>query len=545
MIKTLLESYRAGLFKRKHWLPNLIAGVTVGIIALPLAMAFAIASGVKPEQGIYTAIVAGFLVSMFGGSRVQIAGPTGAFIVILSGITAKYGVEGLQLATLMAGGMLMLMGFARFGAVIKFIPKPVILGFTAGIAVAIWVGQWHFFFGLPTPSGAHFHAKFWHVLQSLPQLNLNTTLLGLGSLLILLSVNKVSYLKRVPAPLVALLFATALQAHFNFIGVATIGSAFGGIHPGLPGLHIPAFTLDRALELLGPAFTIAMLGSIESLLSAVVADGMAGTRHHSNRELIGQGLANIFTPLFNGFAATGAIARTAANVRNGGNSPVAGVIHAVTLALILVFLAPLAANVPLTALAAILFIVAWNMSEAKHAIQLIRRAPKVDSLILVVTFFATIFIDLVVAVNIGVLLAVLHFMFKIAASVSVKLRTQAPENDIGIQIYAINGPIFFGAVEAIKDGLMHPPHLTQVVILSFEWVPLMDMSGLQAIEDSIIALQKMNIKVFLCGVTPKIMKKLDKAGVIKLLGENGVVSNAEHVMHKNLGSAYKAEVSLM
>ncbi len=358
-------------------------------------MAFAIASGAKPEQGLYTAIVAGLLVSLFGGSRLQIAGPTGAFIVVLSGITSKYGIDGLQIATLLAGFMLLFMGFARLGAVIKFIPYPVILGFTAGIAVVIWVGQWHYFFGLPAPQGAHFHEKLWNLLKTFPQLNLTTTLLACASLLIVLYINKITLLKRIPAPLIALVFATSLQAIFHFSDVATIGSVFGGIPQGLPSFHLPAISVDRLLELIGPAFTIAMLGAIESLLSAVVADGMAGTRHHSNRELIGQGIANIAAPLFGGFAATGAIARTATNIRNGGTSPLSGVVHSVTLIFIILFLAPLASNVPLATLAAILFVVAWNMSECKHVMKLFHRAPRADVVILLVTFFLTVFVDLV------------------------------------------------------------------------------------------------------------------------------------------------------
>jgi SulP family sulfate permease len=376
-------------------LPNIISGVIVGVVALPLAMAFAIASGAKPEQGLYTAIVAGLLVSLFGGSRLQIAGPTGAFIVVLSGITSKYGIDGLQIATLLAGFMLLFMGFARLGAVIKFIPYPVILGFTAGIAVVIWVGQWHYFFGLPAPQGAHFHEKLWNLLKTFPQLNLTTTLLACASLLIVLYINKITLLKRIPAPLIALVFATSLQAIFHFSDVATIGSVFGGIPQGLPSFHLPAISVDRLLELIGPAFTIAMLGAIESLLSAVVADGMAGTRHHSNRELIGQGIANIAAPLFGGFAATGAIARTATNIRNGGTSPLSGVVHSVTLIFIILFLAPLASNVPLATLAAILFVVAWNMSECKHVMKLFHRAPRADVVILLVTFFLTVFVDLV------------------------------------------------------------------------------------------------------------------------------------------------------
>jgi len=274
----LQEAYRAGLLRRQNWLPNVISGLVVGVVALPLAMAFAIASGAKPEQGLYTAIVAGLLVSAFGGSRMQIAGPTGAFIVILSGVTAAHGIDGLQIATLMAGIILVGMGAARLGTVIKFIPAPVIVGFTTGIGVIIWVGQWPDFFGLPKPSGAHFHDKLWHTLQALPHLHPATTALAIASLLLVILTPRFARLKRVPGPLVAMVVVTALQATFHFDGVATIGSTFGGLPQGLPNITLPNVTMTRVVELVGPAFTIAMLGAIESLLSAVVADGMAGTR---------------------------------------------------------------------------------------------------------------------------------------------------------------------------------------------------------------------------------------------------------------------------
>lgn len=403
----LLEAYRAGLFQRHKWLPNIVSGVIVGVVALPLAMAFAIASGVKPEQGIYTAIVAGFLVSAFGGSRVQIAGPTGAFIVLLAGITAKYGIDGLQIATFMAGLILFFFGLVRFGAIIKFIPAPVIVGFTAGIAVIIWVGQWKDFFGLPSISGEHFHQKFWSLIQVFPQWDPTTTSLALLALLLAIFSSRLPGLKRVPGPLVALVVVTVLEAIFQFEGVATIGSTFGGIPQGLPTLQMPELSFSRLGELIGPAIAIAMLGAIESLLSAVVADGMAGTQHNSNQELIGQGIANIVAPLFGGFAATGAIARTATNIRNGGSSPLAGIVHALTLLLVIIFLAPLADSVPLAALAAILFIVAWNMSEARHFVKMLKTAPVTDIIILLTTFSLTVFIDLIVAVNVGVVLSIL------------------------------------------------------------------------------------------------------------------------------------------
>jgi SulP family sulfate permease len=403
----LMEAHRAGLLSRAHWLPNVVAGLVVGVVALPLAMAFAIASGARPEQGIYTAIIGGGLIAILGGSRVQIAGPTGAFIAILAGVTAKHGIAGLQIATLMAGVMLVLMGLARMGGVIKFIPAPVIVGFTAGIAVIIFVGQWSAFLGLPQPEGAHFHDKLWHLLQSLPQTHLPTLWLALLSLLLVGFSQRVPGLASIPGPLTAMAIATALQASLQLPGVATIGSAFGGIPTGLPEFSLPAISLPQLITLIGPAFTIAMLGAIEALLSAVVADRMSGTQHDANQELVGQGIANVVAPLFGGFAATGAIARTATNIRNGANSPLAGIVHALTLVAVLLFMAPLAADIPLAVLAAILFVVAWNMAETKHVVRLMKTASRAEKLILVMTFVLTVFADLVLAVGVGVALAVL------------------------------------------------------------------------------------------------------------------------------------------
>ena len=371
----LLEARRAGLLARQYWPANLVAGLIVGVVALPLAMAFAIASGARPEQGIYTAIIGGALVSAFGGSRLQIAGPTGAFVAILAGVTAKYGIAGLQVATLMAGAMLVLMGIARMGAVIRFIPMPVIVGFTAGIGVIIFVGQWQYFLGLEAAASEHFHERLWHLLTALPRLSPATLAMGVGSLAILAIAPRIHLLARVPGPLIALVLATAVQYFIPDAGVATIGSAFGGIPPGLPPLQIPAISAGEVIQLLGPAFTIAMLGAIESLLSAVVADGMADTRHDSNQELVGQGIANLVLPFFGGFAATGAIARTATNARNGGTSPLAGLTHSATLIGVLLLLAPLAAHIPLATLAAILFVVAWNMSDVHNFSRIAQQAP--------------------------------------------------------------------------------------------------------------------------------------------------------------------------
>ncbi|MCO7577369.1 SulP family inorganic anion transporter [Pseudomonas sp. TNT2022 ID1048] len=534
------EAWKAGLLGPRHWARNLVAGVIVGVVALPLAMAFAIASGVKPEQGIYTAIIGGLLVSLFGGSRLQIAGPTGAFIVILAGVTAKYGVDGLQLATMMAGIILFLLGISRLGALIKFIPDPVILGFTAGIGVIIWVSQWKDFFGLPAVQGEHFHQKLWHLLQALPELHLATTLLALLSLALLLWVPKIPALKRLPAPLVAMVLATALQSLFQFQGVATIGSAFGGIPQGLPTLQLPEISLPRILDLIGPAFAIAMLGAIESLLSAVVADGMAGTRHDSNQELIGQGIANLATPLFGGFAATGAIARTATNIRNGGSSPLAGITHAVVLVLIILFLAPLAANIPLCALAAILFVVAYNMSELHHFKRMVQRAPRADVAILLCTFVLTVFSDLVIAVNIGVILAMLHFLRRMASSVEVQqVVGEDLENELrgkgrghlpaGVLIYTIEGPLFFGAAETFERALAQTHSDPRLLIIRLKHVPFMDITGLQTLEEVIGQLHKRGIVVKLCEANLKVHAKLERVGILHAIGAQNY--------HRDLSSA--------
>lgn len=525
----IVDAYRQGLLGRSHWLPNVVSGITVGVVALPLAMAFAIASGAKPEHGIYTAIVAGLIVSTCGGSRLQIAGPTGAFIVILAGVTATHGIEGLQIATLMAGVMVLLMGVAKLGGIIKFIPAPVILGFTAGIGVIIFVGQWKDFLGLPAPAGSHFHERLPQLLASLPDLHPATTAMALGSLTIVIFASRVPGLRRIPGPLAALLAATAIQSWFAFDGVATIGTTFGGVPAGLPVPQVPDITLARVIELMGPAFTIAMLCSIESLLSAVVADGMAGTRHDSNQELIGQGLANIATPFFGGFAATGAIARTATNVRNGGTSPLSGVVHSATLVLVVLFLAPLAVDVPLAALAAILFVVAWNMSEAHRFVHMVRRAPRADVAILLVTFGLTVFVDLVVAVNIGVILATLHFLRRMASSVEVQpVAAQELHEELAargarplppdVLVYKVEGPFFFGAVETFERALAATHTDPRVVIIRLRWVPFMDITGVQALEESIRDLQRRGVRVMITGANPRVAAKLERAGVIALIG---------------------------
>ncbi|MES2295639.1 MAG: SulP family inorganic anion transporter [Pseudomonadota bacterium] len=528
---SIVEAQRAGLFQRAHLLPNIVAGAIVGVVALPLAMAFAIASGARPEQGLYTAIVAGLVVSLMGGSRLQIAGPTGAFVAILSGITAKYGIDGLQIASLMAGLMLLMMGLAKMGGVIKFIPAPVIVGFTAGIGVIIWVGQWKYFFGLGEVGGIHFHERVLHLAGALPHFHPATTALACASLLLVIFSNRLPGLGRVPGPLVAMVAATVAQALFQFEGVATIGSAFHGIPQHLPSFAPPAITAARVVELVAPAFAIAMLGAIESLLSAVVADGMTGTKHDSNQELIGQGLANLIAPLFGGFAATGAIARTATNIRNGGTSPLAGICHALTLVLIVVALSPLVSTVPLAALAAILFVVAYNMSEMKHFARMVRRAPRADVAILLLTFALTVFVDLIVAVNIGVILATLQFVRRMASSVEVLQMTEQQLGQElaglglaalppGVLVYAIEGPFFFGAVENFERALIQTHTDPHVLVLRLRRVPFMDITGLQTIEEVIQKLQQRGVRVVLCEANERVREKLGAAGLIELVGED-------------------------
>lgn len=515
-----IEAWRAGLFHRRHLMRNLGAGLVVGVVALPLAMAFAIASGARPEQGIYTGIVAGLLAALFGSSRVSISGPTGAFIVILAGITAKYGIDGLQIATLMAGLILLAMGLVKLGAIIRFIPTPVVTGFTTGIAVIIFVGQWKDFFGLaPAASGHHFHEKLIALVEALPGLHLPTTLLALGALAIVVLMPRV--LRRIPSPLVAMLAVTLAQAYFQFDGVATIGSAFGGIPAGLPELHLPQVSFARVLELLGPAFTIAMLGAIESLLCAVVADGMIGTRHDPNQELVGQGIANIAAPMLGGFAATGAIARTATNIRNGGDSPLAGVVHALFLLAVIVALAPLAAHIPLAALAAILFVVAWNMSEARHFVDLLRHAPANDKALLLITFLLTVFADLVIAVNVGVLLAALLFMKRMSETVTIEGESDTSLAGVcpvgvpkGVQIYSIDGPLFFGAAASFERTLAGLHDQTRVLILRLGEVPIIDATAMQALADITRRFQQRGVKVMLCEANTRINKKLRNFGLL-------------------------------
>lgn len=538
----IIDAYQAGLLKAKHWLPNLLAGSIVGVVALPLAMAFAIASGVKPEQGLYTAIIAALVVGLFGGTRAQIAGPTGAFVVILANIVAQYGIDGLQLATLLAGIILFFMGFIKLGSVIKFIPDPVIVGFTSGIGVIIFVGEWKDFFGLTAtiPLDAHFYLKLLILIKNIPHADLVTTGLALLSLILTLITPRI--IKRLPGPLVALVIVTAIVATFK-LPVATIGSTFGGIPQHIPQFHFPVFSLSRTFELIGPAFTIALLGAIESLLSATAADAMSGTRHNSNQELIGQGLANILCPLFGGFAATGAIARTATNIRNHGNSPIAAITHSLLLILILVFLAPLAAYIPLCSLAAILFVVAYNMSDIPHFIRMIKSAPRYDVSVLLVTFLLTIFVNLVVAVYIGVTFAMLFFIRRMTQLVSIRtLSKDDIKNEISSSVnqekippdtlvYALQGPFFFGAAEKIEHVLSFTKSDPKIIIFRLKEVPFIDMTGLATFHEIIDEYNKRNVQVYLCEANQVVANKLLNAGIVSIIKNQRIYDSLSSTMN--------------
>lgn len=539
----IIETYRAGLFKAKYWPSNIIAGLIVGVVALPLAMAFAIASGVKPEQGLYTSIIAAIFVAVFGGSRVQIAGPTAAFIVILASITAKYGINGLQIATFMAGFILIFMGITKLGSVVRFIPEPVIVGFTSGIAITIFIGQWQNFFGLSVniPLDASFYQKLTLLIQALPHLNPNTTLLGCISILLVIFTPFV--FKRIPGPLVAMVAATLLLIVFHFKQIATLGSAFGGIPQHFPAFHFPTLASNEVLNLIGPAFTIALLGAIESLLSAAAADGMAGTRHNSNQELIGQGLANIFSPLFGGIAATGAIARTATNIRNGGTTPIAAITHSILLIAFILLLAPLASHIPLCALSAILFVVSYNIADFRYFFDIIRKAPRYDVIVLLTTFFLTIFTNLVIAVNIGVILAMLFFIRRMYQSVSIEqqkpetLQAELQLNHIDLKtlardtiIYNINGPFFFGVTEKFEHALAITHTEPRTVIFRLRDVPFIDISGMQAFHEVIQQFKNKNVKIYLCEANETVKQKLINNGIIDYLVQNKIFTSLNEVL---------------
>ena len=525
MKPVILEAWRAGLLRREHWRANITAGIVVGVVAIPLAMAFAIAAGAKPEQGLYTAIVAGLAVTLFGGSRVQIAGPTGAFAILLAGITAQYGIGGLQAVTLLAGIMLAIFGFARLGTVIRYIPESVVLGFTAGIALVIFIGQWPNFFGLDAVASGPFYEQLIAMTRELPTFDLTTTLLGIASVVVLALWPRIPGAGRLPAPLVALVGGTIFVAIAQPESVATIGSAFGGIPRGLPPLTLPTLPLSDLPDLVRTAFAIALLGAIESLLSATVADGMTGTRHDANQELVGQGVANVAASLFGGFAATGAIARTATNIRNGANSPLAGLVHALTVVLVLMVLAPLASSVPLASLAAILFVVAFNMSDLGRLVRVARHAPRSDVAVMFVTLGLTVFADLVVAVEVGVILALLNFFRRMTAAVGVRALDEADVAGLdanvivpdGIIVYRIDGPFFFGAVEQFEAALLHTHTEPKGVVIGMSRVPFVDLSALASLEETIDRLTRRGIAVAISCSSPAVASRLLSLASVRAL----------------------------
>ncbi len=504
-------------YTRKQLTADLQAGVIVGIVALPLCIAFAIASGVTPERGLYTGIVAGFLISALGGSRVQIGGPTGAFVVIVSGIVARHGTDGLMVATLLAGFFLIAMGALRLGGVIKYIPFPVTTGFTAGIAVIIFSQQIRDLLGLTLEEvPAEFFGKWIAYATHLGTASLPAIAVAAGSLVVLLLWPRVS--TRVPAPFVALIGATVVVRLLD-LPVETIGSRFGLIDATLPSLHWPRVNERLLVDLAGPAMTIALLGAIESLLSAVVADGMIGGRHRSNMELVAQGVANVASPLFGGMPATGAIARTATNVKNGGRTPVAGLVHAVTLLGLTLFAGRFVALIPMAALAAILVLVAYHMSEWRTVRAELTGAPRADVAVLVATFGLTVLVDLTVAIAVGMVLAAFLFMKRMAETTSIEaigleLRDQPDPADEArararharvprdVEVYDINGPFFFGAAEKFRDALRQVHWKPRALMLDMEHVPVIDSTGLRALGEVIRQARADGIQVLLCDLQP-------------------------------------------
>jgi sulfate permease, SulP family len=520
---------------------DLLAGLTVGLVALPLAMAFAIASGVRPEVGLFTAIVGGFLISAFGGSRVQIGGPTGAFVVLVYGIIAQYGLEKLVICTIMAGVILVIMGLARMGSVVKYIPYPVTTGFTTGIAVLIASTQIKDFLGLRAEAAvpADFVGKLWYFTRNIDSAHWPTLILGFASVAIIIFWPK-KFARRVPAYVVAMFAGTAAVMLMK-LPVETIGTRFGGIPSRLPAFHVPDVDWMHLHQLLRPAITIAVLAAIESLLSAVVADGMINDRHNSNQELIGQGIANIFTPFFGGIPATGAIARTATNIRSGGRSPVAGMVHALVLLLVMVAAAPLARYIPLATLAAVLLVVAWNMGEWEELYEL-RRLPRSDAAVLVTVFAFTLLVDLTVAVEIGMLLATVLFIKRISDNTGLSLvdettETEGEQHSIrgkevpqGVLVYRVFGAFLFGATEKLEEFMRSLDRRPRVVVLRFRKIIAMDATGAYAMERLHDHLKRHRKWLVLCSVQPQPLRVMERCGLLDKLGRENVCPDVDSAL---------------
>ena len=529
-------------YNRKQFSKDVMAGIIVGIVALPLAIAFAIASGVGPEKGLITAVIAGFIISAMGGSRVQIGGPTGAFIVIVYGIVQMYGVNGLITATLMAGIMLVIMGFARLGAVIKFIPHSLIIGFTSGIAVIIFSSQIKDFFGLDMGTvPADFLEKWRDYILNMGSINMYATIIGILTIAIIMWWPRIT--QKVPGSLVAILLATVAVQVFQ-IPVETIGSRFGVISSSFPPPVIPYLDWATIQKLMLPAFTIAMLCAIESLLSAVVADGMIGGNHKSNMELVAQGTANIFSALFGGIPATGAIARTATNVKNGGRTPVAGIIHAITLLIILLFVGKWASYIPLANLAGILVVVAYNMSEWRN-FRSILKGPKGDIAVMVITFLLTVLIDLTVAIQIGMVLAVFLFMRKMIRTSNVSVFAQEiDDHEFGfdlvdgkyqlpkdVEVFEIIGPLFFGSAFKFKDAMRYIRKHPKILIVRMRHVPMIDATGIQTLKDVYEQAKKDHTKIILSEVdSEQVRSELEKARLIFAIGKGNITDTFEEAL---------------
>ena len=536
--------FKKGRYDKKTFMSDLIAGIIVGIIALPLAIAFGIASGVTPQQGLITAIVAGFLISFFGGSNFLIGGPTGAFIVIVAGIVAQYGMQGLIIATIMAGVFLVVMGLCKMGAIFKFIPYPIVVGFTSGIALTIFSTQMKDFFGYPldlqVPAG--FIPEWICYFQNISSINWVEFAMSLSCLLIIIFWGKVT--KRIPGSLIALVFGTVVSVLLSkFAGVefATIGSKFPELANGLPMPKpvAPEFDYETVKGLVSPAFTIAILCEIESLLAAMVADGATGKHHNANTELIGQGIANIVTPMFGGIPATGALARTMASINNGGKTPVTGIIHAVVLLLIYLFLMPYAVYIPLSCLAAILVMVAYNMSEWR-TFKYLLRGDRSDVAVLLITFFLTVIVDLTVAIEVGVLLAIVLFVRRVMQTSSIEVlenqQLAATENDEkasmedteyldipeGVEVYEINGPFFFGLASRFEELESLKKSGTKVRIIRMRKVPFIDSTGINNLRNLCERTRKRGVTVVLSGVTEKVHSSLVKFGVDKEIGPENI-----------------------
>ena len=521
-------------YNKEQLMKDIISGIIVAIIALPLSIALAIASGVGPEQGLYTAIIAGFFISFFGGSRVQIGGPTAAFVVIIYGIVAQYGTDGLVVATILAGIILVIMGLCRFGSLIKYIPYTITTGFTCGIAVTLFVGQLKDFFGLEMGAvPSEFVQKIIAYANHIS--TINVVALGIGVLAVVIMLVWPKVTDKIPGSLVAIIITTAI-VYFANLPVNTIGSVYGELNSSFPAFHMPSVSFYLVQEMLSPAFTIAILAGIESLLSAVVSDGMIGDNHKSNAELIGQGLGNIFSGLFGGIPATGAIARTAANVRNGGRTPIAGIVHCITLSIILLLLMPLAALIPMTTLAAVLLVVAANMADWNSFFRLCKTAPKSDVIVLVATFFLTVFFDLVVAIEVGVVLASLLFMKRMAETADIKTWKYVDEPDItpgeaeklrdiprSIRVFEISGPLFFAAADQILS--INSDHRTKVIVIRMRSVPAIDASAMKMLRELAKRAEKKHITIIFSHVNEQPMSVMEKDHFVEDVGKDNFCTN--------------------